>query len=391
MSGESPDKGGVAHIVDVALLERLASEEGQLYGPLLLVEPPSRWRGMMRGDPHCRSFGTLRFLLHDAHEKIETQPSIAREITSAVLLFVDEAKGPSYVHEIGLRALARKEHANVLEYTGDLRVALKYAERAIALYGEVGSLEFDQTKARLVACHIHRDLGHTGKALEMARECALKFQDYADGAFRVMAKMSEGAVLFARRDFAEALAIFTTLAEEAEREDDKLTLARALQNGAECARELRDLKAARDLYPRALALFEELERPTEAARVRWGSALALADDGVTYTAVSELFKVRAVYLRLGANVSAATAGLDIVRVSFDAGHDVGQLASELVTTLSEKGLTQHAVEALAYVREEAQAGDLTLKKIAAVRTYLGELKRNPTLLFAPPAEGEEGS
>jgi tetratricopeptide (TPR) repeat protein len=390
MSGDGSERGGVARIVDVALLEHLAGEEGQTYGPLLLAEPPSRWRGMMRGDPHYRSFGTLRFLLHDAHEKIECQPSIAREITSAVLLFVDEAKGPSRIHEIGLRGLARKEHANVLEYTGDLRVALKYAERAIAIYEEVPSLHFDQTKARLVACHIHRDLGHTGKALEIARECAGIFRDYADSAYRVMARMSEGIVLFARKDFAEALALFTDLAEEAEREGDKLTLARALQNGAECARELEDLKAARNLYPRALALFEELERPTEAARVRWGSALALAADGVIYTATSELYKVRAVYLQLGANVSAATAGLDLVRVSFDAGHDVRELASELVVTLTEAGLTQYAVEALAYVREEAKAGSLTSKKITAVRTYFGELARSPTLLFLRPAESEEG-
>jgi tetratricopeptide (TPR) repeat protein len=371
-------------------LDARARAEGERYGPRLLERPASMWRSAMRADPRYRSFGTLRYLLGAARDKFVSEPSVAREITSAVLDFVDKVKGPSPVHELALRGLAWKEYANAVQYAGNLQEALAAAERAIAIYGESPSLHFHETAARLVSANIHRDLGDWETALQLARECASVFRDYADSAYRMMARTSEGAVLFSQRRFTEALGVFTSLAEEADLAHDRHTLGRALLNGAECARELGDLKAARDLYPRALKHFEELDMPTEAARVRWGFALSLAAEGKTAKAVSELFKVRAVYLFLGANSDAAAAALDIVRVRFDAGLDVHELCVELVATFTTAGMTQNAVEALAYLRQQAKHGTISASKIEQVRTYLGELTRKPSLVFRRPPDREEG-
>jgi tetratricopeptide (TPR) repeat protein len=206
----------------------------------------------------------------------------------------------------------------------------------------------------------------------------------------MMARMSEGAVLFSQRRFTEALGVFTGLAEEAELAHDRYTLGQALLNGAECARELGDLKAARDLYPRALKHFDDLNMPTESARVRWGFALSIAAEGKTAQAISELFKVRAVYLYLGANSDAAAAGLDIVRVRFDADEDVDELCVELVATFTTAGMTQNAIEALAYLREQAKRGTISSSKIEQVRTYFGELTRRPSARFQRPPDEEEG-
>src|SRR5260370_762179 len=95
-------------VASAARLGDLAKEEGEHYGPLLLLRPVSTWRGLMRSDSHYRSFGTLRFLLGAARERFENEPTAAREITSAVLDFVDDVEGPSHVHVIGLRGLSRK-------------------------------------------------------------------------------------------------------------------------------------------------------------------------------------------------------------------------------------------------------------------------------------------
>jgi hypothetical protein len=150
-----------------------------------------------------------------------------------------------------------------------------------------------------------------------------------------------------------------------------------------------DLKSARQLYPRALARFNELGLRTEAARARWGYALTLAAEGRTPHAVSELYKVRATFLFLAMNREAAMAGLDVVRIKFDAEDDVQQLCAELVTTFVAAGLTQNAIEALAYLREQAKAGDVTPQKIDRVRNYFGELALQPNLLFAQLPDGEE--
>jgi tetratricopeptide (TPR) repeat protein len=370
-------------------LDATSRAEGLKYGPRLLAEPPSMWRRLMRGKLRYRSFGTLRFLLQAARDRFETEPSIAREITSAVLDFVDDVRAPSSLHKIGLRGLAWKEHANALEYAGDLRDALRAAERSIQIYGESPQLRFDQTRAKLVACNIHRDLGEQERALQFARECAAIFRDYANSAERTLAHLCEGSVLFSLKRFSEAIAIYAQIVEEAETAGDTLTLARALQNTAECAREMGDLDAARDLYPRALARFSELELPTEAARVRWGYGLCLAAQGKIRFAVSELYQVRGIFLLLGMNTDAAMVGLDIVRTRFEADEDVRDLCAELVKTFAIAGLTQNAVEALAYLREQAKHGSISARKIERVRTYFGELARKPTLLFARPGDEEE--
>jgi hypothetical protein len=201
--------------------------------------------------------------------------------------------------------------------------------------------------------------------------------------------MFEAGVLFTSRRFREALAIFQEVMAQAELDGDRVTVARCLQCAAQCARELGDLDSARDLYPRALANFERLNIPSDANCARWGLAVTLAAAGRVAYAVSELFKVRAVFLSLGMNSHAASAAMDIVRIRFDAGEDVRDLCAELVPLLTRAGLTQNAIEALAYVREQAQQGALTTKKIVRVRTYFDQLATKPLLLFARLSDHEE--
>lgn len=379
-----------AELTNVGRLAELADAEGATYGPQLLMQPAGDWRGLMRSDPRYRSWGTLKFLLENARGRFETEPTVAREITAAVLDFVDEAEAPSHIHAINLRALARKEHANACQKTGELRTALQYAEESVSLYGsETGALLFEQTRAKLVVCKILRELGELDRAMELARECAATFTDFGNVTFTNMARMFEAGVLFTSRRFREALAIFQDVMAQAELENDRVTVARCLQCAADCARELGDLDAARDLYPRALAHFEALNIPSDANCTRWALALTFAAAGRVPHAVSELYKVRAIFLSLGMNSHAASAGMDIARIKFEAGEDIRDLCTELVPLLSQAGLTQNAIEALAYIREQAQQGVVTTKKIVRVRRYFDQLATKPLLLFARPLDDEE--
>jgi tetratricopeptide (TPR) repeat protein len=385
-----PLDNSVAEITSAERQAERAAEEGAKHGAALLLRPPGEWRSMMRREPRYRSWGTLKFLLEHARAHFENAPTLSREITAAVLDFVDHAEGPSRIHAIGLRGLARKEHANACEKAGDLTAALSAADRSVEIYHESPSLLFDETRAKLVVCKVLRELGQTQRAMDLARECASTFADFGNLPFTNMARMFEAGVLFACRRFREALVIFQDVMAQAERDGDRATVARCLQCAAQCARELGDLDSARDLYPRALAHFEALNIPSDANCARWGLAVTLAASGSLPYAVSELYKVRAVFLSLGMNSHAASAAMDIVRIKFDAVEDVRSLCAELVPLLTKAGLTQNAIEALAYIREQAQRGRLTSSQIVRVRTYFDQLATKPLLRFARPRQDEEG-
>src|SRR6266511_4956917 len=147
-------------VVEIAVVQRLVHEadaEGAVYGPQLLDRSPRVWRRLMRHDEHFRSYGTLKFLLETARERFDTEPTLSHQITSAVLAFVDGITGPSRIHEISLRGLAWKEHANACEIIGDLRAAFEAARRSVEIYATAPALLFEETRARLVVSKVLRE------------------------------------------------------------------------------------------------------------------------------------------------------------------------------------------------------------------------------------------
>src|SRR5438094_6694037 len=103
-------------------------------------------------------------------------------------------------------------------------------------------------------------------------------------------------------------------------------------------------RAARSFYARALENFQMFRVATEIPRVRWAYALALADDARPHESISELFIVRAEYLRFGMITDAALAALDVVRIKSALGEDIAYAAAELVETFAKAGMAQNALE-----------------------------------------------
>jgi len=369
--------------------DQMAAAEGAEWGPRLLEIPASSWRRSMHANRHYRSFGTLRWLLDQARARFTTEPTVALQLTAVVLEFVDVADGPSTVHEVGLRGLARKEHANALRSAGDLNAALQFAEAAAETYLESSALVFDATQAKLVMAQVLYEKGEYDRAMAIATECTRLFDDFGQSTYRIMSRLTEGCILFGSKQFKEALSVFTNVVAQAEAEGDRHMLVGGLHNAAEAAREIGDIQAARDLYPRVLKHMEELELTTDFPRVAWGYALTLVAEGRLEAAISELYKVSNLYLHFGMNLDAATARLEVVRVRFSTGEDVTEDCRQLVEAFAKAGAAQNALEALAYLREQAGAGQMSMGKLNRVRTYFTELHRKPNLLFARPRIDEE--
>ncbi|HEY4639925.1 MAG TPA: hypothetical protein VII75_01155 [Thermoanaerobaculia bacterium] len=364
-------------------LKRMA-EEGSFYGPHVIAAPAGERREMLASDRRYRSYGTLMFLLDYAHENIEVWPEDVYELVAMILPFVDSVDSPVPMYRDRVRGTAWKERGNTL-FSRDIGEAKNAAGNACHIFNQHAGLAEDLAKAELLRAKIARELGNTGYALWLARKSARTFHEFGDARYYNIARTIEAWIFFGLKQFRAAYDIVCDLVEKAERAGDELALGYALHFAGACARELGDLTSARSLRGRALEHLERVKAPPgEMPRIRWEHALALAAEGLVGEAIFELYKVRSELLRYGKIISAATAGLDIVRLRFERGEDVTTTASELVTTFAEAGLTPNAMEALAYVRARAQAQALTVRQITVARDFFKVLEREPARVFLPP-------
>jgi len=364
---------------------------GEEHGRRLLAMHAGAWRSAMEGEADLRRYGTLRFVLAQIRDDLFTSPERARERAAVVVAFAPRAEVPIRQYRIGLMGLAWKELANALRYVGENREAIDAARKAHAIFDQHGSFACDAAKARLIEALVLREMGERDKVLTIARACAKVFRDFEDAAALVQARMTEALVFSDTKQYRRAMAILTETAADAEQRGDHHALAICLHNSAECARALGDRAAAADLDARALTYFEEFGATVEKPRIRWTRALSLADEGRVSEAILELYKTGAEFAGLGMNGDAVCCSLDVVRLRFERGEDVTASCVDLVDEFTKRGMTQNALESLAYLREEARGGTITVPKIQRVRDYVLETSRGPARLFLPPPDdGEEG-
>lgn len=361
-------------------------EAGRQYGDVLLGLATGTWRSEMNRDENLRRYGTLRFLLEIIRNDVLQYPAQARERAAIVIEYTEEVDVPSAHYYYMLGGLAWKEYASALQYTGEFKEALNAARRSQATYNKVGSLACDAAKAHLVEALVHRELGDLDAALSIATRCAKIFRDHADSEAYMHARMTQALVYSDTKRFSAAMEVLAETGRDAEKRGDKRSLAICLHNSAECARALGDLVTARKLDGLALAHFEQLGTTVEKPRIRWMEARALADEGQVSAAILQLRITRAEFLSLGMNGSAAVCGLDIVRFRHDRDEDVTSECTELIETLTRAGMIQHAIEALAYLREQARNGTVSTEKIVAVQTFVHEAAKGQARMFVPPPE-----
>jgi tetratricopeptide (TPR) repeat protein len=367
--------------------ERLA---GETYGPELLALPIREWRPGMKRNTNFRRYGTLKYALDQIHNDILQAPARARERAEVIVGFAEHVDAPLEQQRIGLAGLAWREYASALTWVGLFSEATDAAKRSLEFLTKHGSFACDAAKTRLVEALIHRELGNKSIALEMTRACAAVFQLHADAEAYVKARMAESVVLNDSQRYRESMEILLETAEVAERRGDRHTLAICLHNTANCARALGDHETARNLDARSLKLFDQLGATAHRPFIRWTYAMSIASEGHIDAAISELYVAQADLLALGMNSKAAAFGLDILNLRHERGDDVQLTASQLVEQFTRAGMLQSAIEALAYLRGEAERGTISTTKIRYVREFILEVPKNPGQLFVlPPYDFEE--
>ena len=163
-------------------------------------------------------------------------------------------------------------------------------------------------------------------------------------------------------------------------------VARAANALGWCQSDRGNLSEASMQFHEALTLLREIGPTTDRLTTEWGIATVLLRAGKRSDAIRRLRDVAAEFEVRGMVTDAALVNVDIADGLLALGHthEIVKLAARMFRVFTDAGMLTGALTALAYIKEAAATGTLTLDDLQAVRVFLRRAERQPELLFVPP-------
>lgn len=194
------------------------------------------------------------------------------------------------------------------------------------------------------------------------------------------------SILLEAGDPNRALPIFHRIIEHGENTRSEEWIALGSYAAANCEVDRGNLGEASILFHQALRTFREQGPETERLLTEWGIARVLFHAGKLNEAIRRLRDIAADFEACGMASYAAYVGLDIAEglLALNRPKEIVSLAQHLFSAFTKAGMLTGALSALAYLKEAAAASRLTKADVAAVRTFLRRVERQPSLLFVPP-------
>lgn len=377
-----------------AFADEMSREDAQaaIWLKDLLDGPRESWMSKLSGHPEYRTAGMVRQLIAATDRALDTMPPDAVAMTALATDVADGIPPASYVTDTvaKLRGAAWRLHAYALFYVGS------YAEAEAAIRASESHFsgcvvnEYDLGRDDIVHALIHRALDRDAEAIAVAGRAVSRLGDTGDVQRYVSAVMVQAQAQMKSLDHAGAL---TVLKHTCEKFADRISAqehALLLGNMGICQRAVRDFDAAIESYRTAAMLFEDLDIPTDATRIRANIAVVLREAGRISEAAKETYEVRAAFKRLGMASDVAISGLVLAEIALERSDysEVESLCRESMQYYEAAGLPfgPRAMTALAYVTEAARQRRLTPEAVRHVERYLRRLPSQPTLLFARPSE-----
>jgi tetratricopeptide (TPR) repeat protein len=341
---------------------------------------------LLRQHPEWRTAGLVRKLLAAVDEVNFSAPKDAEEITALaadVAELLDVAKYPTDL-VMTLRATAWRERAFALYSIGSYRESLSALDQVTERLAAVKVAEFDRARADVVRSYVLRDLEHLEESIALARSASIVFVRWSDQKRYAAAENAQAGSLFVARRFDESADIHVRIAQMTGVDDT--TRASALNNAANCYRELGRFEDAKSLFVQALEEFERLGLSTFRARTRWSLAKIFVQERRYDQALALLTELRQDFREFGMPQDVALVSIDMAEALLvqERPAEVAELCREAMEYFRHAGLayTEGALTALAFLREAADRRTLTLMAVKNVRAFFEVLPKQPNLLFA---------
>jgi tetratricopeptide (TPR) repeat protein len=337
-----------------------------------------------------RTLGAVRVLAEAANAACEREPIHARNLADAAVTLagaLPEGKYPPDSIRV-LRGLAWKERANALRYLAEYDAALDALGHAASEFERFGSHSFEFASLAYIRAVI---LTYTDRLDEATREAALSatiFTEYGEVERAMRARSVQAGVLYYRRDYIAAVAVFEELLAFAESRNDAVETARQSYNAAACLIEIGAAVRAEQLLIRARHTYSMLGLHTEVARSDWKLGVVPRLSGDLAGSQSKLRAAKVKCERLGMADEAANASLDLMESLLLDGktHEIPVLCSDVMRHFRRAGKLYQALTAVAFLKEAAAAGTIRTETVRHVRRFVETLDRQPEILFVPPSD-----
>ncbi|HYC91756.1 MAG TPA: zf-HC2 domain-containing protein [Thermoanaerobaculia bacterium] len=340
-----------------------------------------------------RTGGVVRKLNAAAHANYKNKPRVALTFADAAIsiaeLLPDDMYPARAVYQ--LRGAAWKERANALMILGEFPQAHESLDRAQRAYAKTPHSGLGLSIVALVRAGVLYAQLRPDEALVMAERAERGFAHAGDEKRRMDAAFLRASILFEAGDPNRALPIFRGIIEHGENTQNEQWIALGSYAAANCEVDRGDMGEASILFHRALRTFRKQGPETERLLTEWGIARVIFHGGKLHEAINRMRAIAVELEKRGMATYAAYVGLDIVEGLLALNHpkEIVELAQRLFSAFTKAGMLTGALSALAYLKEAAATNRLTRQDVAAVRTFLQRVERQPSLQFVPPPRPPE--
>jgi tetratricopeptide (TPR) repeat protein len=346
-----------------------------------LVDSAIRFRAArVDEDPRFYTLAVIRLLTKVANGMHERQPQFGLILADTGLNIAEKLPASLKAQSAWYVGTSWKERANALRYLGRFKEADEALDRAEEAFASDDHAEpFDLAIVQYVRATLYCQMERFEEAVSLGQAAAQTFHLYGDTRRYLSALLAEAGGYYSADRDREAVALLLRVVTLARSSGEAGILARALSNAANSYTRLREYDKAGAFYADAIATMNELDLPTESARLLWAMGALNIEQGDYDNGLAGLERSRVQLQQLGLSNDAALATLDLVAglLAAEQPERVPELCRAITLTFSSEGMMRSAKKALAYLTEAVSSGDATPESVRHVRAFLEHLPAHP--------------